>query len=156
MPWLGKWHNQRQLMTIYVAPGNAGTAQLTKTTNVPISPLDTQTLIDFVQKNAIDLTIVGPEAPLANGISDAFNQAGLNCFGPNKMAAQLEASKTWSKAFMKRYNIPTADHESFDDLAKAKAYLDAVQYPIVIKADGLAAGKGVVIAQDKSTARSRL
>ena len=93
---------------------------------------------------------------MANGISDAFNKAGLNCFGPNKIAAQLEASKTWSKAFMKRYHIPTADHESFDDLAKAKAYLDTAQYPIVIKADGLAAGKGVVDRARQVNGASRL
>lgn len=134
-----------RVQTVYVAPGNAGTATEPKLKNVPITDLDE--LAHFVQSNAIDFTLVGPEAPLAAGIVNKFRALGLPIFGPTKEAAQLESSKDFAKAFMKRHGIPTADYESFTDPALAHAYVDRKGAPIVVKADGLAAGKGVVVAQ---------
>ena len=134
-----------RVQTVYVAPGNAGTATEPKLKNVPITDLDE--LAHFVQNNAIDFTLVGPEAPLAAGIVNKFRALGLPIFGPTKEAAQLESSKDFAKAFMKRHGIPTADYESFTDPALAHAYVDRKGAPIVVKADGLAAGKGVVVAQ---------
>ncbi len=141
-----------QVTDVFVAPGNAGTATMPKTHNIAIDVLDTDGLITFANSKHIDLTIIGPEAPLANGVVDAFKQAELACFGPTQVAAQLEASKAFSKAFMQRYCIPTAAYATFNDVADAKSYLDKQTYPIVIKADGLAAGKGVVIATDQQQA----
>lgn len=141
-----------QVTQVFVAPGNAGTAQERKTKNVKIDPLAIQDLIDFAQDNDIELTIVGPEAPLVAGIVDAFEAAGLNIFGPSQAAAQLEGSKSFSKDFLKKYQIPTADYQTFTDSEKAKTYVQSKGTPIVIKADGLAAGKGVVIAQNESQA----
>ncbi|GGP28055.1 phosphoribosylamine--glycine ligase [Silvimonas amylolytica] len=129
---------------VFVAPGNAGTALEPNLTNVPITDIDV--LVAFAQREQIQLTVVGPEAPLSKGVVDAFRKAGLKIFGPTKAAAQLESSKDFAKAFMKRHGIPTADYETFSDAAKAHAYIDAKGAPIVIKADGLAAGKGVVVA----------
>jgi phosphoribosylamine--glycine ligase len=128
-----------------VAPGNGGTAQDERLRNVDIT--EPALLADFVEQEQIAFTLVGPEAPLAAGIVNLFRSRGLKIFGPTKEAAQLESSKDFAKAFMKRHAIPTAEYETFADVAAAHAYLDARGAPIVIKADGLAAGKGVVVAQ---------
>lgn len=137
---------------VFVAPGNPGTAREPKTENIAIAADDIGSLIVFARGNKIDLTIVGPEAPLSLGVVDAFNAAGLRCFGPTQAAAQLEASKSYAKDFMARHHIPTAAYAVFGELDKAVAYIHKIGAPLVIKADGLAAGKGVVIAQDKPTA----
>lgn len=129
---------------VFVAPGNAGTALTPRLENLPITDIDQ--LIEFVKSNNIAFTVVGPEAPLAAGIVDKFRAAGLRIFGPTKAAAQLESSKDFAKAFMKRHNIPTADYESFTDPEAAHAYVRRKGAPIVVKADGLAAGKGVIVA----------
>ncbi|MBW0451089.1 phosphoribosylamine--glycine ligase [bacterium M00.F.Ca.ET.228.01.1.1] len=134
-----------RVQLVYVAPGNGGTAQDERLRNVDITELDA--LADFVEKEQIAFTLVGPEAPLAAGIVNLFRSRGLKIFGPTREAAQLESSKDFAKAFMKRHAIPTAEYETFADVAAAHAYLDAKGAPIVIKADGLAAGKGVVVAQ---------
>ena len=129
---------------VYVAPGNAGTALDAKLENVPETNLEK--LAQFVQDNDVAFTLVGPEAPLAAGIVDLFRAKGLKIFGPTKAAAQLESSKDFAKAFMKRHGVPTAEYETFTETAAAHAYVEAKGAPIVIKADGLAAGKGVVVA----------
>ncbi|MGJ7049441.1 phosphoribosylamine--glycine ligase [Morganella morganii] len=131
---------------VYVAPGNAGTAQEPNLTNVDISATDIDGLVAFARANNIGLTIVGPEAPLVMGVVDAFNAAGLTIFGPAKGAAQLEGSKAFTKDFLARYHIPTADYQNFTEVEPALAYLDKTGAPVVIKADGLAAGKGVIVA----------
>ena len=133
-----------RVQIVYVAPGNGGTALDERLRNVPIT--DLADLADFAEKEHVALTVVGPEAPLAAGIVNLFRQRGLKVFGPTKEAAQLESSKDFAKAFMKRHGIPTAEYETFADAAPAHAYIDAKGAPIVIKADGLAAGKGVVVA----------
>ncbi|SDH78467.1 phosphoribosylamine--glycine ligase [Paraburkholderia phenazinium] len=133
-----------RVQLVYVAPGNGGTAQDERLRNVDIT--DPAALADFVEKEQIAFTLVGPEGPLAAGIVNLFRSRGLKIFGPTKEAAQLESSKDFAKAFMKRHAIPTAEYETFADVAAAHAYLDAKGAPIVIKADGLAAGKGVVVA----------
>ena len=135
---------------VFVAPGNAGTAADPDLTNVPTDALPT--LVAFAKRESIGLTIVGPEAPLAAGIVDTFRDAGLRIFGPSRAAAQLESSKDFAKAFMARHAIPTAEYATFDDPAAAHAYIDARGAPIVVKADGLAAGKGVVVAASASEA----
>ncbi len=132
---------------VFVAPGNPGTAREDKVSNVPLAADDVQGLAKFAQESHIDLTIVGPEAPLVAGIVDTFTAAGLPCFGPTRAAAQLEGSKAFAKAFLARHRIPTAAYGSFTDLAEAEAYIRAYGAPIVVKADGLAAGKGVILAQ---------
>lgn len=132
---------------VFVAPGNAGTALEKKVQNVAIDSLDIPGLMQFANDHRVQLTIVGPEAPLAAGIVDAFTHANLACLGPKQACAQLEASKAYSKQFMQRYHIPTAYFATFDDATAAKRYVKKHGVPIVIKADGLAAGKGVVIAQ---------
>ncbi len=139
---------------VFVAPGNAGTELEDKLQNVPISPMDFGALIEFAQSENVDLTVVGPEDPLVAGCVDRFAEAGLRCFGPSQSAAQLEGSKSFTKAFLKKYNIPTGDYRAFDQVEAADAYLDTLTPPIVIKADGLAAGKGVVIAQSVEEAKS--
>lgn len=131
---------------VYVAPGNAGTAQEPNLTNVDISATDIDGLVAFARANNIGLTIVGPEAPLVLGVVDAFNAAGLTIFGPSKSAAQLEGSKAFTKDFLARHHIPTADYQNFTEVEPALAYLDKTGAPVVIKADGLAAGKGVIVA----------
>lgn len=138
--------------TIFVAPGNGGTALDVRFKNVAIS--DPEALADFVEQEQIGLTVVGPEAPLAAGIVNVFRARGLKIFGPSKEAAQLESSKDFAKAFMQRHNIPTAEYQTFSDVAAAHAYIDAKGAPIVIKADGLAAGKGVVVAMDLAEAHA--
>ncbi len=130
---------------VYVAPGNGGTAREEGLENLPLS--DFSALIDFVRQEGIAFTVVGPEAPLAAGIVDAFRVAGLRIFGPVQAAARLESSKDFAKQFMARHGIPTARFATFSDAAAAHAYIDAQGAPIVVKADGLAAGKGVVVAQ---------
>ena len=132
---------------VYVAPGNAGTAREPKLENIAIGVEAIDELVSFAQENDIDLTIVGPEVPLVLGIVDAFQAANLRCFGPTKGAAQLEGSKQFCKDFLARHNIPTAAYGNFTDLDEARAYLQKVGAPIVVKADGLAAGKGVILAQ---------
>jgi phosphoribosylamine--glycine ligase len=134
-----------RVQLVYVAPGNGGTAQDERLRNIDIT--EPAALADFVEKEQIAFTLVGPEAPLAAGIVNLFRSRGLKIFGPTQEAAQLESSKDFAKAFMKRHGIPTAEYETFADVAAAHAYLDAKGAPIVIKADGLAAGKGVVVAQ---------
>ncbi|MDW6002150.1 phosphoribosylamine--glycine ligase [Vibrio mangrovi] len=135
-----------QVETIFVAPGNAGTALETKVKNVSIDVEDIDGLVAFAQENAIELTIVGPEAPLVIGVVDAFRAAGLPIFGPTKGAAQLEGSKAFTKDFLARHNIPTADYANFTEIEPALAYVQEKGAPIVVKADGLAAGKGVIVA----------
>jgi len=137
---------------VYVAPGNAGTAHEPGISNVAISSDDINGLLAFAQDNAIGLTIVGPEAPLVAGVVDAFSAAGLRCFGPTKAAAQLEGSKAFSKDFLARHRIPTAAYGNFTGLDQAIAYIRQQGAPIVIKADGLAAGKGVILAQNEAEA----
>ena len=129
---------------VYVAPGNAGTAREDGVFNADIT--DISALVKFAKDEGIETTVVGPEGPLAAGVVDAFQAVGLRIFGPTKAAAQLEASKDFAKRFMKRHRIPTAGYETFTDAKAAHAYLDKHGAPIVIKADGLAAGKGVVVA----------
>ena len=135
---------------VWVAPGNAGTAADSRLENLPIT--DIEALRDWALENKIDLTVVGPEAPLSKGVVNVFRAAGLLIFGPTKEAAQLESSKDFAKAFMKRKGIPTAEYESFTDPQAAHEYVRAKGAPIVIKADGLAAGKGVVVAMTEDEA----
>lgn len=135
---------------IYVAPGNGGTALESKCENVNITEIDE--LIHFAKENNVELTVVGPEDPLTKGITDKFKEAGLKIFGPDKNGARLEGSKAFSKDFMKKYGVKTAEYEVFTDEEKALAYLHECSYPVVIKADGLAAGKGVIICNDKNEA----
>ncbi len=143
-----------RVQKVYVAPGNAGTELENGVENVAIGSVDE--LLAFAQKENIYLTVVGPEAPLANGVVDAFRRAGLKIFGPTKAAAQLESSKDFAKAFMVRHNIPTAFYQTFSDVAAAHAYVDEKGAPIVIKADGLAAGKGVVVAMTLAEAHEAI
>ncbi len=139
---------------VYVAPGNGGTAFEPGIENVPIDADDIDSLVRFAATETVGLTIVGPEAPLVAGVVDAFATAGLPCFGPGRAAAQLEGSKAFAKAFLARHRIPTAAYGAFTEIEPALAYLERVGAPIVVKADGLAAGKGVILAQDLDTARS--
>ncbi|MBI5784462.1 MAG: phosphoribosylamine--glycine ligase [Rhodocyclales bacterium] len=142
------------LQKVLVAPGNAGTAREPELENVPIT--DIHELADYVEKENIYLTVVGPEAPLAAGIVDVFRERNLRIFGPTRAAAQLESSKDFSKRFMARHGIPTAEFETFADAASAHAYVDAKGAPIVVKADGLAAGKGVVVAMSLADAHAAI
>ena len=135
---------------IFCAPGNAGTAALAE--NVPIAAEEIEALADFAQGEGIDLTVVGPEAPLVAGIVDLFQERGLAVFGPTAAAAALEGSKVFAKELMDRYGIPTAKFAVFDDYKKAQAYIQQVGVPIVVKAEGLAAGKGVVVAREEEAA----
>ena len=139
-----------RIQTVYVAPGNGGTALDDRLENVAIT--DPGALADFAQENHIALTVVGPEVPLAAGIVNIFRSRGLKIFGPTREAAQLESSKDFAKAFMQRHHIPTAEYQTFSDTAPAHAYISEKGAPIVIKADGLAAGKGVVVAMTEAEA----
>ncbi|WP_312759293.1 phosphoribosylamine--glycine ligase [Pulveribacter sp.] len=139
---------------VYVAPGNGGTALSPKLENVPLT--DVRALREWAQENKIGLTVVGPEAPLAAGVVDEFRAHGLRIFGPTRAAAQLESSKAFSKAFMRRHGIPTADYDTFTDAAAAHAFVDRLGAPIVVKADGLAAGKGVVVAMTTAEAHEAI
>ena len=133
---------------VFTAPGNGGTKN-----NVPISAENTDELLEFASKNNC-FTVVGPESPLAKGIVDKFTQKNLKIFGPTKNAAMLESSKIWAKNFMKRNDIPTASFETFDDSSAAIKYIESVSYPLVVKADGLAAGKGVIVCDSKEEAKA--
>ena len=136
----------RGVHKIFVAPGNAGTALEKKTENVPLDVMDIDGLLTFAKDNNVDLTIVGPEAPLVAGIVDLFQAANMDIFGPTKGAAQLEGSKAFAKDFLQRHGIPTASYATFTEVSPALAYINEQGAPIVIKADGLAAGKGVILA----------
>jgi phosphoribosylamine--glycine ligase len=136
-----------EVNTVYVAPGNAGTGREQGIENVALDVMNFQGLADFAAANEVGLTIVGPEAPLVDGIVDYFGERGLRCFGPSKGAAQLEGSKAFTKDFLARHRIPTASYANFTELEPALAYLRERGAPIVVKADGLAAGKGVIVAQ---------
>ena len=145
-----KLSQSSKVETVFTAPGNGGTEN-----NVPIDVNDIDGLIDFAQKNNC-FTVVGPEVPLAEGIVDKFNQKNLKVFGPSKMAAQLESSKIWAKNFMKRNDIPTARFEIFDDANEAQKYVQSLDYNVVVKADGLAAGKGVIVCNSTAEAESAI
>ncbi len=140
--------------TVFVAPGNAGTATEAGVENVDIGVMEFERLANFAADNNVGLTIVGPEAPLVEGIVDYFQARQLACFGPSQGAAQLEGSKAFTKDFLARHNIPTAAYESFTEVAPALAYLQKVGAPIVVKADGLAAGKGVIVAETLDVAEA--
>ncbi|MDO4281279.1 MAG: phosphoribosylamine--glycine ligase [Peptococcaceae bacterium] len=139
---------------IYVVPGNTGMVDVATLVNIKVD--DIEGLVDFAKAEKIDLTVVGPELPLTLGVVDAFQAAGLACFGPSKAAAQLEGSKAFSKALMKKYNIPTAAFDTFTDPVKAKAFVDEIGIPCVVKADGLAAGKGVIICMTREEAEAAI
>ncbi|WDD94773.1 phosphoribosylamine--glycine ligase [Burkholderia sp. FERM BP-3421] len=141
-----------RVQLVYVAPGNGGTAQDERLKNIDLTSLED--LADFAEAEQVAFTLVGPEAPLAAGIVNLFRARGLKVFGPTREAAQLESSKDFAKAFMKRHGIPTADYDTFSDAAAAHAYIDAKGAPIVVKADGLAAGKGVVVAMTADEAHA--
>ncbi|KHN52746.1 phosphoribosylamine--glycine ligase [Pectobacterium fontis] len=141
---------------VYVAPGNAGTALEPALTNVDISATDIPALVAFAQESHIDLTIVGPETPLVLGVVDAFQHAGLKIFGPTQGAAQLEGSKAFTKDFLARHHIPTAEYQNFTEVEPALAYVRSKGAPIVIKADGLAAGKGVIVAMTLEEAENAI
>ena len=145
-----------QVREVLVAPGNAGTAFEPGMRNAPVAATDIDGLLALARQERVDLTVVGPEAPLSLGIVDRFQASGLRCFGPTQAAAQLEASKAFTKAFLERHRIPTAQYRVFTDLDSAKAYVRDRGAPIVVKADGLAAGKGVVVAQSVAEAESAL
>lgn len=153
---------QSALVTnLYIAPGNPGMLTLNQTSKVsvelvPVDENDTGSLLSFAQEHKIDLTIVGPEAALMNGIADEFQKAGLKIFAPTKSAARIEGSKQFAKELMDKYHIPTAKYRTFEDYTEAKTYLDVVGAPIVIKYDGLAAGKGVVVAMTAEEADAAL
>lgn len=139
---------------VYVAPGNAGTALEKGVENIELGVMDIDALVQFAKDNVIDLTIIGPEAPLVEGIVDAFADAGLKCFGPSRDASRLEGSKVFTKDFLKRHGIPTAEYRVFTEIEPAREYIMSVDVPVVVKADGLAAGKGVIIAQTHDEAIS--
>jgi len=143
-----------KLNKLYIAPGNPGTAGLGE--NAPIDAGGHAAVAKFCKEKKIDLVIVGPEAPLADGLADSLIEAGIRCFGPRRAAAKIEASKSFAKEFMLRYGIPTARFEAFTDIAKAASYLEATDYPVVIKASGLAAGKGVILPETKPEAIAAL
>jgi len=143
-----------RVKTVYVAPGNAGTGAEPGVENVAIDVLDFAGLADFARDNGVELTIVGPEAPLVEGVVDFFEQRGLRCFGPRRGAAQLEGSKAFTKDFLARHAIPTGAYRNFTELEPALAYLREQGAPIVVKADGLAAGKGVIVAQTLAEAEA--
>ena len=149
-----KLSNESDVEKIYCAPGNAGISSVAKC--IDIQDSDIENLLKFAKENQIDLTIVGPEIPLVAGIVDVFEKEGLKIFGPNKKCAQLEGSKSFSKDFMIRHNLPTAKYKEYTDLDEAISEIDSFGYPVVIKADGLAAGKGVVIPENREDAITTL
>jgi len=149
-----KLSQSERIQKVYVAPGNGGTARDPNLVDVPIT--DVKALREWAQQEKIELTVVGPEAPLAAGVVDEFRAHGMRIFGPTKAAAQLESSKAFSKAFMQRHGIPTAIYETFTDPVQAHAYIDKMGAPIVVKADGLAAGKGVVVAMTAAEAHEAI
>ena len=137
---------------IFVSPGNAGTAMEPKLENISIEATDIESLVKFVGQEKVGLTIIGPEAPLVAGVTDAFNKAGFRCFGPSKKASQLEGSKVFTKKFLSRHNIPTAGYMIFTEVEQASDYIRTKDSPMIVKADGLAAGKGVIIAKSQKEA----
>jgi len=141
-----------RVQKVFAAPGNAGTARENNVENIDISAADINSLVDFAKQERIDLTIIGPEGPLVNGITDSFKRFNLRCFGPDRAAAQLEGSKAFTKDFLARHNIPSSRYENFSEIEPAREYIREQGTPIVIKADGLAAGKGVIIAQSETEA----
>lgn len=143
-----------QVARVLVAPGNAGTASEPKVENVAIDPLDFDRLVELARQQQVRCTVVGPEVPLVAGIVDRFQAEGLACFGPTRAMAQLEGSKRFAKDFLARHHIPTAAYQSFTEVEPALAYIDACGAPIVVKADGLAAGKGVIVAQSVDEAKA--
>ena len=143
-----------KVQKVFVAPGNGGTARDKRLDNIDIT--DVKALREFAQSHSVELTVVGPETPLAAGVVDEFRAHGMRIFGPTKAAAQLESSKAFSKAFMKRHNIPTAEYETFTDAQAAHDYVNAKGAPIVVKADGLVAGKGVVVAMTAAEAHEAI
>ena len=145
-----------KVSNIFVAPGNAGTTLENKVSNVDIDVCDIEKLIAFAKDNNVEMTIVGPEAPLVIGVVDAFEAAGLKCFGPREGAAQLEGSKAFTKDFLDRHDIPTAWYQNFTEIEPAIAYVREKGAPIVVKADGLAAGKGVIVAMTLSEAEDAI
>ena len=145
-----KMAQSRKVEKIFVAPGNGGTAIADKCENINITDMDE--LIKFAKKECIDLTVVGPEDPLTNGIVNKFKKEGLKIFGPAENGARLEGSKSFSKDFMKKYGVKTAEYATFTDASEALKYLETCEYPTVVKADGLAAGKGVIICENKEEA----
>ena len=149
-----KLNNESNVEKIYCAPGNAGISNVAEC--IDIGDSDIENLLKFAKENQIDLTIVGPEIPLVAGIVDAFEKEGLKIFGPNKKCAQLEGSKSFSKDFMIRHNLPTAKYKEYTNLDEAISEIDSFGYPVVIKADGLAAGKGVVIPENREDAITTL
>lgn len=142
----------RHVKKVFVAPGNAGTARENNIENIDMMPGDIEALLDFAMQEGIGLTIIGPEAPLVDGITDSFSKAGLLCFGPTMSAAQLEGSKAFMKNFLSRHHIPTGFYRIFGEVDSAMAYIREKGFPIVVKADGLAAGKGVIIARNEEEA----
>ena len=149
-----KLKDSKKVDKIYCAPGNGGTKLVGE--NIPLKSNDIQGLLDFALKEKIDLTIVGPEDPLVLGIVDLFESNNLKIFGPNKFGAKLEGSKDFAKEFMVKYDIPTANYKSFYDFDSAINGIENFSYPLVIKADGLCLGKGVIICEDKKTAQTTL
>lgn len=149
-----KLAQSRNVEKVYCAPGNAGIAQIAECVNIPVDDFDA--LLDFVKYEWIDLTIVGPEDPLSKGIVDFFEKEGRRIVGPSKAAAQLEASKVFAKDFMKRYGIPTAEYKTFTSIPQARQYIEMKGVPIVVKADGLAAGKGVIVCETREQALEAL
>lgn len=141
---------------VFVAPGNAGTATENKLTNIAIPATDIAALVAFARQEDVALTVVGPEAPLVDGVVDRFKAAGLTIFGPTQAAAQLEGSKSFTKDFLARHAIPSAAYQTFTAVEPALAYLAEVGAPIVIKADGLAAGKGVIVAMNEADAEAAI
>ena len=149
-----KLSKEDNVKKIYCAPGNAGISKVAQCLN--INDNDIENLVKFAKENNIDLTIVGPEVPLVNGIVDEFEKEGLKIFGPNKECSTFEGSKAFSKEFMVRHNIPTAKYKEYTNLDEAINEIDSFGYPVVIKADGLAAGKGVVIPENREDAIATL
>ncbi|RCI02573.1 Bifunctional purine biosynthetic protein ade1 [Rhizopus stolonifer] len=147
-----KLAQSERVQHIYVAPGNGGTASGNKITNVKIGVSDFDKLVEFAVQNQVNLVVPGPEQPLVDGIQGVFRKVGIPCFGPSLKAAQMEGSKAFSKDFMKKHNIPTAAYENFTDYEKAKAYVESVDHKVVLKASGLAAGKGVLMPENKQEA----
>ncbi|KPV39736.1 phosphoribosylamine--glycine ligase [Thiohalorhabdus denitrificans] len=143
-----------RVQEVICAPGNAGTAAEPKVTNAPVADDDLDGLLRLARREAVDLTVVGPEAPLVAGVVDRFEAAGLRCFGPSAAAARLEGSKAFAKDFMARHAIPTAAYGTFTDSADARAFVERLGRPVAVKADGLAAGKGVVLADDAAEANA--
>lgn len=141
---------------VFLAPGNAGTCDSSKMENLPpscINANDNESIVKYCSQNNIDFVVVGPEAPLANGVADYLNEANIPCFGPTKAAARIESSKVFAKEFMQRYDIPTARWKSFTEVEEACEHIRTADYPaLVVKASGLAAGKGVIVARDKEEA----